>query len=149
MKDIQPEKTLTGAVKGVTVDQVEQLKKMALRSVTDRQKVKELTAENTRLRSQVPSMQKRLEEAQRHQRLEQENRRLRDENYYLQSELHEERGFTERLTDGIGRMLDFLEEHFIFFVLNLLTYGSRPHSSNIPPGHRSESNLHSPADHCR
>ena len=117
MKDIQPEKTLTGAVKGVTVDQVEQLKKMALRSVTDRQKVKELTAENTRLRSQVPSMQKRLEEAQRQQRLEQENRRLRDENYYLQSELHEERGFTERLTDGIGRMLDFLEEHFIFLSL--------------------------------
>ena len=44
-------------------------------------------------------------------RLEQENRRLRDENYYLQSELQEERSFTERLTDGIGRMLDFLEEH--------------------------------------
>ena len=36
---------------------------------------------------------------------------LRDENYYLQSELQEERSFTERLTDGIGRMLDFLEEH--------------------------------------
>jgi len=31
LHDIQPEKTLTGAVKGVTVDQVEQLKKMALR----------------------------------------------------------------------------------------------------------------------
>lgn len=107
----QPEKTLTGAVKGVTVDQVEQLKKMALRSVTDRHKVQELTEENTRLRSQVPSMKKRLEEAQRQQRLEQENRRLRDENYYLQSELQEERSFTERLTDGIGRMLDFLEEH--------------------------------------
>lgn len=99
------------AVKGVTVDQVEQLKKMALRSVTDRHKVQELTEENTRLRSQVPSMKKRLEEAQRQQRLEQENRRLRDENYYLQSELQEERSFTERLTDGIGRMLDFLEEH--------------------------------------
>ena len=70
-------KTLTGAVKGVTVDQVEQLKKMALRSVTDRHKVKELTEENTRLRSQVPSMKKRMEEAQRQQRLEQENRRLR------------------------------------------------------------------------
>ena len=111
LHDIQPEKTLTGAVKGVTVDQVEQLKKMALRSVTDRHKVQELTEENTRLRSQVPSMKKRLEEAQRQQRLEQENRRLRDENYYLQSELQEERSFTERLTDGIGRMLDFLEEH--------------------------------------
>lgn len=84
---------------------------MALRSVTDRHKVQELTEENTRLRSQVPSMKKRLEEAQRQQRLEQENRRLRDENYYLQSELQEERSFTERLTDGIGRMLDFLEEH--------------------------------------
>lgn len=52
---------------------------MALRSVTDRHKVQELTEENTRLRSQVPSMKKRLEEAQRQQRLEQENRRLRDE----------------------------------------------------------------------
>ena len=39
LHDIQPEKTLTGAVKGVMVDQVEQLKKMALRSVTDRHKV--------------------------------------------------------------------------------------------------------------
>lgn len=54
------------------MDQVEQLKKMALRSVTDRHKVQELTEENTRLRSQVPSMKKRLEEAQRQQRLEQE-----------------------------------------------------------------------------
>ena len=57
------------------MDQVEQLKKMALRSVTDRHKVQELTEENTRQRSQVPSMKKRLEEAQRQQRLEQENRR--------------------------------------------------------------------------
>ena len=29
LHEIQPEKTRTGAVKGVTVDQVEQLKKMA------------------------------------------------------------------------------------------------------------------------
>ena len=39
--------------------------------------------------------------------------------------------------------------HLLFFALNLLAHGSRLHSSNIPPGHRSESNLHSPADHCR
>ena len=110
LTDIQPEKTFTGAIKGVTVDQVEQLKKMALRGVTDRHKVKELTEENTRLRSQVPSMKKRLEETQRQQRLEQENRRLREENRYLQYELEEERSFSERLTDGIGRLLDYLEE---------------------------------------
>ena len=40
--------------------------------------------------------------------------------------------------------------HPVFcFTLNLLTHGSRSHSSNILPGHRSESNRHSPADRCR
>ena len=33
--------------------------------------------------------------------------------------------------------------------LNLLTHGSRLHFSNIPLGHRSESNQRSPAGHCR
>ena len=37
----------------------------------------------------------------------------------------------------------------IFFALNLLTHGSRLHFSNIPLGHRSESNRHSSAGHCR
>ena len=35
------------------------------------------------------------------------------------------------------------------FAFNLLTHGFQPHSSNIPPGHRLESNLHSQAGHCR
>ena len=35
------------------------------------------------------------------------------------------------------------------FALNLLAHGSRSHSSNIPPGHHSESNPHSPAGHCK
>ena len=35
------------------------------------------------------------------------------------------------------------------FALNLLTHGSRLRFSSIPPGHRSESSPHSPADHCR
>ena len=40
--------------------------------------------------------------------------------------------------------------HPVFcFVLNLLAHGFQPHSSNISPGHRSESNPHSPADRCR
>ena len=40
--------------------------------------------------------------------------------------------------------------HPVFcFTLNLLTHGSRSHSSNIPPGHHSESNPHSQAGHCR
>ena len=40
--------------------------------------------------------------------------------------------------------------HPVFcFALNLLAHGFQPHSSNISPGHRSESNPHSPADRCR
>ena len=39
---IQPEKTLTGAVKGVTVEQVKELKAAAIRGAAAEQKVKEL-----------------------------------------------------------------------------------------------------------
>ena len=40
--------------------------------------------------------------------------------------------------------------HPVFcFTLNLLTHGSRSHSSNIPLGHHSGSNRHSPVGHCR
>ena len=39
--------------------------------------------------------------------------------------------------------------HLLFFALNLLTHGSLLHSSNIPPGHRSESNPHIPAGRCK
>lgn len=65
-------------------------------------------------------MKKRMEEAQRQQRLGQENRRLREENSYLQYELEEERSFSERLTDGIGRLLDYLEERLPERLLPLL-----------------------------
>ena len=34
-------------------------------------------------------------------------------------------------------------------ILHLLAHGFQPHSSNISPGHHSESNPHSPADRCR
>ena len=39
--------------------------------------------------------------------------------------------------------------HLLFFSLNLLAHGSQPHSSNIPSDRHSESNRHSPVDHCR
>ena len=40
--------------------------------------------------------------------------------------------------------------HPVFcFTLNLLTHGSRSHSSNIPLGHHSGSNRHSPVGHCK
>ena len=40
-------------------------------------------------------------------------------------------------------------EPVVLTAFNLLTYGFQPHSSNIPPGHRLESNRHSSVGHCR
>ena len=108
---IQPEKTLTGAVKGVTVEQVEQLKAAALWGVQAEQRAKEAEAENRRLQGMIPSTKEKLREAQAQQKVEQENRRLRGDNEYLQEQLEEERSFSARLLEGVGAALDFLEEH--------------------------------------
>ena len=108
---IQPEKTLTGAVKGVTVEQVEQLKAAALRGVQAEQRAKELTVENKRLQGMIPSTKEKLREAQAQQRVEQENRQLRVDNEYLQEQLEEERSFSARLLAGIDAALDYLWEH--------------------------------------
>ena len=108
---IQPEKTLTGAVKGVTVEQVEQLKAAALRGIQAEQRAKEAEAENRRLQGMIPSTKEKLREAQAQQRVEQENRQLRVDNEYLQEQLEEERSFSARLLAGIDAALDYLWEH--------------------------------------
>lgn len=83
---IRPQKTLTGAVKGVTVEQVEQLKEAALRGIQDKQRVKELAAENKRLQDMISAMQKRLEEAEAQQKIRQENQQLQIDNECLQEQ---------------------------------------------------------------
>lgn len=108
---IQPEKTLTGAVKGVTVEQVEQLKAAALRGVQAEQKVKELTKKNKELQSKIPSVSKQLDEAKAQQKIRQENQRLQMDMVYLQEQLEEERSFSARLLAGIDAALDYLWEH--------------------------------------
>ena len=91
---IQPEKTLTGAVKGVTVEQV-----------------KELKVENQQLQQKIPSTKEKLKEAQERQRLENENRQLKVKIGYLEEDLSWERGISARLQEGIGAVLDFLDRH--------------------------------------
>ena len=108
---IQPEKTLTGAVKGVTVEQVEQLKAAALRGVQAEQMVKELTKKNNELQSRIPSVSKQLDEAKAQQKIRQENQRLQMDMVYLQEQLEEERNFSARLLAGIDAALDYLWEH--------------------------------------
>ncbi len=108
---IQPERTLTGAVKGITAEQVEQLKAAALRGVQAEQRAKEAEAENRRLQGMIPSTKEKLREAQAQQKIRQENQQLQVENEYLQEQLEEERSFSARLLAGIDAALDFLWEH--------------------------------------
>ena len=108
---IQPEKTLTGAVKGVTVEQVKELKAAAIRGAAAEQKVKELKVENQQLHSRIPSVQEKLKEAKERQRLERENRKLKSYAAVLEDELVKERNFIEKLVAGLSDALDFLEKH--------------------------------------
>ena len=108
---IQPEKTLTGAVKGVTVEQVKELKAAVIRGAAAEQKVRELKVENQQLQQKIPSMKEKLKEAQERQRLENENRQLKVQVEYLEEDLSWERGISARLREGIGAVLDFLDQH--------------------------------------
>ena len=108
---IQPEKTLTGAVKGVTVEQVKELKAAVIRGAAAEQKVRELKVENQQLQQKIPSTKEKLKEAQERQRLENENRQLKVQVEYLEEDLSRERGFSARLQEGIGAVLDFLDRH--------------------------------------
>ena len=108
---IQPEKTLTGAVKGVTVEQVKELKAAVIRGAAAEQKVRELKVENQQLQQKIPSMKEKLKEAQERKRLENENRQLKVQVEYLEKDLSWERGISARLQEGIGAVLDFLDQH--------------------------------------
>ena len=111
LKAIQPERTLTGAVRGVTVEQVEDLKAAAIRGTVAEHDVRELKEENRQLRSRLPSVKEQLKEAEEQQRLLNENYDLRVEVEYLTESLNSERDFSSRLLEGIGAVLDFLDRH--------------------------------------
>ena len=115
---IRPEKTLTGAVKGVTVEQIQQLKDVAMTGAAAKQTVVELKKKNAgleeekaELRKKIPSVHERLEAAEQRNRLESQNRQLWSENEELKEALEEERSFSDRLLDSIDRVLDMLEHH--------------------------------------
>ena len=111
LEAIQPERTLTGAVRGVTVEQVEDLKAAAIRGTVAEHDVRELKEENRQLRSRLPSVKEQLKEAEEQQRLLNENYDLRVEVEYLTESLNSERDISSRLLEGIGAVLDFLDRH--------------------------------------
>lgn len=111
MERIQPERTLTGAVKGVTVEQVQELKAMAVKGVATGHEVRRLKEENEKLNSRIPSVNEQMRRAKEVSSLKYENSQLKVENEFLQSELNYERSFSEKLQDGVFAVLDYLEEH--------------------------------------
>jgi hypothetical protein len=109
---IRPEKTLTGAVKGVTVEQIRELKAEAMTGAAVKQEAVELKKENVALRKdnaelqkKVPSVLERMKEAEQRSQFE----HLRFENMELKEALKEERSFSNRLLDSIDNILDMLE----------------------------------------
>lgn len=124
---IQPEKTLTGAVKGVTVEQIQQLKKVAMTGAAAKQAVVELKKknaalekENAEMQKKIPSTMDRLLEKKNLELLETRNFNLRQENKELKEALEEERSFSDRLLEGIDRVLDMLESHLPKQLLHLV-----------------------------
>ena len=111
LEAIQPERTLTGAVRGVTVEQVEELKAAAIRGAAAEHDVLELKKENRQLHSQMPSIRERLKEAEERKKIEQENKKLKSYAAVLEDELVKERNFIEKLVAGLSEALDFLEKH--------------------------------------
>ena len=124
---IQPEKTLTGAVKGVTVDQIRQLKDVAMTGAAAKQTVVDLKKKNAvleeekaELKKKIPSVHEKMEAAAQRSRLESQNRQLWSENEELKEALEEERSFSDRLLEGIDRVLDMLERHLPKQLLHLV-----------------------------
>lgn len=124
---IRPEKTLTGAVKGVTVDQIRQLKDVAMTGAAAKQTVVDLKKKNAvleeekaELKKKIPSVHEKMEAAAQRSRLESQNRQLWSENEELKEALEEERSFSDRLLEGIDRVLDMLERHLPKQLLHLV-----------------------------
>ena len=90
-------------MKGVTVEQVKELKAAAIRGAAAEQKVQELKEENQRIQQKIPSTKEKLKEAQERQRLENENRQLKVQVEYLEEDLSRERGFRRGFRKGSGR----------------------------------------------
>ena len=124
---IRPEKTLTGAVKGVTVEQIRQLKEVAMTGAAAKQTVIDLKKKNAvleeekaELRKKVPSVREKLEAAEQRNRFESQNRQLWSENEELKEALEEERSFSGGLLESIDRVLDMLERHLPKQLLHLV-----------------------------
>ena len=83
-------------------------------------KIKKLEKENAEMQKKIPSTMDRLLEKKNLELLETRNFNLRQENKELKEALEEERSFSDRLMEGIDRVLDMLERHLPKQLLHLV-----------------------------
>ena len=83
-------------------------------------KIKKLEKENAEMQKKIPSTMDRLLEKKNLELLETRNFNLRQENKELKEALEEERSFSDRLLEGIDRVLDMLERHLPKQLLHLV-----------------------------
>ena len=107
--------------------QKKQLKKVAMTGAAAKQAVVELKKknaalekENAEMQKKIPSTMDRLLEKKNLELLETRNFNLRQENKELKEALEEERSFSDRLLEGIDRVLDMLERHLPKQLLHLV-----------------------------
>lgn len=109
LMDIQPNQGFLGSVKGVTIEEIQNLKDLAVKGAADAHELEKVKAENVLLNKKVPSVHGQMVVQKQIGNLTQVNSRLVKENEYLKSCLKEERSFTDRLIDSVKRMLEFME----------------------------------------
>lgn len=109
------------------MEQIQQLKKVAMTGAAAKQAVVELKKknaalekENAEMQKKIPSTMDRLLEKKNLELLETRNFNLRQENKELKEALEEERSFSDRLLEGIDRVLDMLESHLPKQLLHLV-----------------------------
>lgn len=106
---------------------IQQLKKVAMTGAAAKQAVVELKKknaalekENAEMQKKIPSTMDRLLKKKNLELLETRNFNLRQENKELKEALEEERSFSDRLLEGIDRVLDMLERHLPKQLLHLV-----------------------------
>ena len=92
------------------MDQIRQLKDVAMTGAAAKQTVVDLKKKNAvleeekaELKKKIPSVHEKMEAAAQRSRLESQNRQLWSENEELKEALEEERSFSDRLLEGIDR----------------------------------------------
>ena len=91
-----------------------------IRSDLFKKKNAALEKENAEMQKKIPSTMDRLLEKKNLELLETRNFNLRQENKELKEALEEERSFSDRLLEGIDRVLDMLERHLPKQLLHLV-----------------------------